>query len=89
MESDCRQKPSPGLVEGIGQFNRGDYYECHETLEGIRRDEPGKIRDLYKGILQIGRLSSEELQCERNSETSRLRGGAFEPLRSRMHGGRC
>jgi hypothetical protein len=54
MESDCRQKPPPGLIEGIGQFNRGEYYDCHETLEGIWRDEPGKIRDLYKGILQIG-----------------------------------
>ena len=54
MESDCGQKPPVGLIEGIGQFNRGEYYDCHETLEGIWRDEPGKIRDLYKGILQIG-----------------------------------
>jgi predicted metal-dependent hydrolase len=54
MENNCRDKPPLKLIEGIRQFNRGEYYDCHETLEGIWRDEQGKIRDLYKGILQIG-----------------------------------
>jgi uncharacterized protein len=54
MENDCRDKPPLKLLEGIEQFNRGEYYDCHETLEEIWRDEQGKIRDLYKGILQIG-----------------------------------
>ena len=54
MEKDCRKKPPLKLLEGIEQFNRGEYYDCHETLEEIWRDEQGKIRDLYKGILQIG-----------------------------------
>ncbi len=54
MESDCRKKPPLKLLEGIGQFNRGEYYDCHETLEGIWRDERGRIRGLYKGVLQIG-----------------------------------
>ena len=54
MENDCSKKPFSKLLEGIGQFNRGDYFECHETLEEIWMHEQGKIRDLYKGILQIG-----------------------------------
>lgn len=54
MVNDCGQKPSLALLEGIGQFNRGEYYECHETLEEIWREETGQIRDLYKGILQVG-----------------------------------
>jgi uncharacterized protein len=54
MEKDCRKKPPLKLIEGIEQFNRGEYYDCHETLEEIWMDEQGKIRDLYKGILQIG-----------------------------------
>lgn len=54
MDTDCRQKPPSELVEGIRQFNRGEYYECHETLEQIWREETREIRDLYKGILQIG-----------------------------------
>ncbi len=54
MDTDCRQKPPPELLEGIRQFNRGEYYECHETLEQLWREETREIRDLYKGILQIG-----------------------------------
>ena len=54
MEKDCRKKSPLKLLEGIGQFNRGEYFDCHETLEAIWRGEQGKIRDLYKGILQIG-----------------------------------
>jgi hypothetical protein len=42
------------LVDGIAQFNRGEYYEQHETLETLWRAEPGPVRRLYQGILQIG-----------------------------------
>lgn len=54
MENNCSEKPPLELLEGIRQFNRGEYYDCHETLEEIWRDEQGKIWGLYKGILQIG-----------------------------------
>ncbi len=54
MDNGCREKPPLKLLEGIGQFKRGEYYECPETLEDIWREDEGKIRDLYKGILQIG-----------------------------------
>lgn len=54
MENSCKEKPPAELLEGIAQFNRGEYYDCHETLEKIWRDERRKIRDVYKGILQIG-----------------------------------
>ena len=47
--------PAPaGLTEGIRLFNSGEYYECHEVLEDICRDERDTIRYLYQGILQIG-----------------------------------
>jgi predicted metal-dependent hydrolase len=42
------------LVDGIAQFNRGEYFEQHETLETLWRAEPGPVRRLYQGILQIG-----------------------------------
>ena len=42
------------LLEGIEQFNRGDYFEQHETLELLWRAEPRDVRRLYQGILQIG-----------------------------------
>ena len=42
------------LREGIAQFNRGEFFEQHETLEDLWREEAHPIRHLYQGILQIG-----------------------------------
>jgi predicted metal-dependent hydrolase len=50
----CDEPPPPLLREGIGQFNRGEYFEQHETLEVLWRAEPREVRSLYQGILQIG-----------------------------------
>jgi uncharacterized protein len=52
--SRCGDAPPPLLLEGIAQFNAGEYWECHETLEIIWRVEPDHIRYLYQGILQVG-----------------------------------
>ncbi len=51
---DCSRPPSPALLKGIRQFNAGEYYACHETLEELWLAEPGAVRRLYQGILQIG-----------------------------------
>ena len=45
----------PDLVlRGIEEFNRGEYFECHEYLEEAWMHESGRIRYLYQGILQVG-----------------------------------
>ena len=50
----CQEPPPAPLLLGIAQFNRGDFFEQHETLEDLWRAEPRDIRRLYQGILQIG-----------------------------------
>ena len=50
----CAEPPPPQLLEGIAQFNRGEFFEQHETLELLWRAERRNIRYLYQGILQIG-----------------------------------
>jgi uncharacterized protein len=50
----CEDPPPPALVEGIAQFNRGEFFEQHETLELLWRAERRNVRYLYQGILQIG-----------------------------------
>ena len=50
----CAEPLGPALVLGIEQFNRRKYFECHETLEALWNREPGTIRVLAKGILQVG-----------------------------------
>lgn len=47
--------PTPALLSlGISQFNAGQFYECHETLEDLWQPAAGPARELYQGILQLG-----------------------------------
>jgi hypothetical protein len=39
---------------GFAEFNRGEYFAQHETLEGVWFAEKRPVRDLYQGILQLG-----------------------------------
>lgn len=42
-----------GLALGIEQFNRQDFYGCHDTLEAVWLGaDPGE-KNFYQGILQI------------------------------------
>jgi predicted metal-dependent hydrolase len=50
----CDEPPPLELLEGLAQFNRGEFFEQHETLELLWRAERRDIRYLYQGILQIG-----------------------------------
>jgi len=50
----CAASPAPALVQGIEEFNRGEFFEQHETLEAAWIEEEDPVRYLYQGILQIG-----------------------------------
>ena len=50
----CGESLPPLVVRGLQEFNRGQYYRCHETLEDAWNAEPRSVRLLYQGILQIG-----------------------------------
>ena len=54
MSECCDATPPALLLKGVAQFNRGEFFEQHETLEDLWRDEHRDIRCLYQGILQIG-----------------------------------
>ena len=41
------------VIEGLELFNAHEYFEAHESLESAWRQEPGLIRELYQGILQV------------------------------------
>jgi|JFJP01.1.fsa_nt_gi hypothetical protein len=44
---------NPLFADAIAQFNNGDYYTCHDTLEAIWNDAWQSDRAFYQGILQI------------------------------------
>jgi predicted metal-dependent hydrolase len=49
------QLPLPALAHtAIEQFNQHEFWEQHETFETVWRAEPGPVRQMYQGILQIG-----------------------------------
>jgi uncharacterized protein len=49
----CPEVTPQELLQGIDEFNRGDWFECHETLEELWVGAKGELRDFYQGILQI------------------------------------
>lgn len=51
----CDRTPTPEMLHAFEQFNRGEYWHQHETLELVwRAEQDTTIRNFYKGILQIG-----------------------------------
>ncbi len=43
----------PDFIKAIAQFNGGEYYSCHDTLEEIWHNAWQSDRAFYQGILQI------------------------------------
>jgi predicted metal-dependent hydrolase len=53
-DDPCSEPLPDGAMHGIEEFNAGQYFEQHETLELVWRAELRPVRDLYRGVLQIG-----------------------------------
>jgi predicted metal-dependent hydrolase len=49
----CNAPLHPRAADGLRLFNAGEYFEAHEALEDAWNAESSKVRDLYRGILQI------------------------------------
>jgi predicted metal-dependent hydrolase len=54
LSVDCNASLHPHAEEGLRLFNAEKYFEAHEALEVAWLEEKGKVRDLYRGILQVG-----------------------------------
>lgn len=51
----CDRQPTAEMRRAFEQFNRGEYWDQHETLELVWRAEANTtIRNFYKGVLQVG-----------------------------------
>ncbi len=72
----CSEPPPQGLLAGIEQFNRREFFEAHETLETLWNAEPEPIRVLYKGILQVGVGCYHLLNGNYRGATLKLQTGA-------------
>ncbi|NJK33519.1 MAG: DUF309 domain-containing protein [Oscillatoriales cyanobacterium SM2_2_1] len=45
--------PELALAAAIAQFNRGDYYACHDSLEALWNEALMTDRNFYQGLLQV------------------------------------
>ena len=50
----CQGSLHPKGIQGLELFNLGHYFEAHKALEVAWREESTPLRDLYRGILQVG-----------------------------------
>ena len=41
------------LAQGIAEFNRGLFFECHDTLEEMWAGVRGPARDFFQGLIQV------------------------------------
>src|SRR5579859_7076442 len=84
----CAEPPGPQLLLGIEQFNRQEFFACHETLEAAWNAEPAPVRTLYKGILQVGVGCYHLLRHNYRGAVLKLRTGAdyLEPFAPRCMG---
>lgn len=76
MMRDCYEFPSQQLFLAIRQFNAGQWFECHETLEDMWVGEMGEMRDFYQGILQVAVALHHWRNGNFNGAVSLLDGGA-------------
>jgi hypothetical protein len=49
----CGEPLSPRARQGIEEFNRGEYFEAHESLESAWMAETSIARELYRAVLQV------------------------------------
>ena len=54
VQRACEGTLHPLARKGIDFFKAGDYFMAHEELELAWREERGPVRDVYRGILQVG-----------------------------------
>src|SRR5690348_4390212 len=54
VRARCDEPPPLELIKGIEEFNAGEFFEQHETIELLWRATRTPDRALYHGILQIG-----------------------------------
>jgi hypothetical protein len=51
--TECSDSPSGEILQALGEFNRGDWYDCHETLEDLWIGSEDEPRWFYQGLLQV------------------------------------
>lgn len=52
-EPELLHEDRVALELAVGQFNRGRFFDCHETLEGVWMRVRGPSRDFIQALIQV------------------------------------
>ena len=52
-KSCCTDSASAELLQALDEFNREQWFECHETLEDLWAGSEWEMRDFYQGLLHV------------------------------------
>jgi CheY-like chemotaxis protein len=64
LQATCKLSLSALALKGLEEFNQGEYFEAHESLEAAWNEDQTPGRDLYRAILQV---AVAYLQIERSN----------------------
>jgi hypothetical protein len=53
LAQSCRDTLALQARRGLEEFNRGEYFQAHESLEEAWKEDPSAGRELYRAILQV------------------------------------
>src|SRR5512133_639988 len=76
MTKNCTDSPPGQLLQGIREFNSGEWFKCHETVEDLWIGSEGEIRNFYQGIIQIAVALHHWRNGNFGGAVSLLKGGA-------------
>jgi predicted metal-dependent hydrolase len=76
MKNCCDDAPPGQLLQGIREFNRSEWYDCHETVEDLWIGATGELRDFYQGIIQVAIALHHWRNGNFGGAVSLLKGGA-------------
>jgi predicted metal-dependent hydrolase len=84
----CAAPGPPTLALAVRQFDCGDFFACHETLEELWRAEPGPVRRVYQGILHVAVGFYHLRRGNRHGALTKLRSGLayLDPFPAECHG---
>lgn len=71
MNSEEREK----FRRGIGHFNRGEFFICHEALEEIWLTAPLEEKPFYQGLIQVAAAFHHLSRGNRTGAASLLAAG--------------
>ena len=54
LACECRRALPELAMQGLSAFNRGEFYRQHDLFEAQWAQTAGPVRELYRGILQVG-----------------------------------